>query len=119
MILCAIWLVLSWRVTFESGVQWQMIGFEYVAQLVVIVSLNVVGFVFKNITRTLDVCITGYDLPQTSLKLSLLVVLIVGAQLIVTLSISQAVIFLLLMTSGDVERNPGPEQTLTSRFHTS
>ena len=81
--------------------------------------LNAVGFVFKKIAGNLENCIRGCELSQGSLKLSFLVVLVVGAQVLVTLSISRAVIFLLLMTSGDVERNPGPEQTLTSMFHSS
>ena len=82
-------------------------------------SLSTVDFVFKKITGNLENCVRGCELPRGSLKLSFLVVLVVGAQLLVTLSISQAVIFLLLMTSGDVERNPGPEQTLTSMFYLS
>ena len=78
-------------------------------------SLNGVGYVFKKITENLENCDPGYELPQGSLKLSFVVVLLVGAQLLVTVSISRAIIFLLLMTSGDVERNPGPEQSLTGR----
>ena len=82
-------------------------------------SLNAVGFVFKKITENVENCVCGCELPQGSLKLSFLVTLVVGAQLLVTLSVSRVVIFLLLMTSGDVERNPGPEQLLTSMFHSS
>ena len=80
---------------------------------------NTVGCVFKKITENLENCIPGCELPQGSLKLSFVIVLVVGAQLLVTVSTSRAVIFLLLMTSGDVERNPGPEQMLTSRFNSS
>ena len=80
---------------------------------------NTVGCVFKKITENLENCVPGCELPQGSLKLSFVVVLVVGAQLLVTVSISRAVIFLLLMTSGDVERNPGPQQMLTSRFNSS
>ena len=85
----------------------------------VTVTSNTVGCVFKKITENFENCIPGCELPQGSLKLSFVVVLVVGAQLLVTVSTSRAVIFLLLMTSGDVERNPGPEQTLTSRFNSS
>ena len=78
-------------------------------------SLSTAGYVFKKITKNLENCVPGSELSQGSLKLSFIVVLVVGAQVLVTVSISRAVIFLLLMTSGDVERNPGPKQTLTSR----
>ena len=79
----------------------------------VTVSLNGVGYVFKKISENLENCVSECELPQGSLKLSFVLVLVVGSQLLVTVSVSRAVIFLLLMTSGDVERNPGPEQLLT------
>ena len=82
----------------------------------VTVTLNIVECVFKKITENLGNCVAGCELPQGSLKLSFVIVLVVGAQLLVTVSVSRAVIFLLLMTSGDVERNPGPEQLLTCRL---
>ena len=83
----------------------------------VTMTLNTVGRVFKKIIENLENCVPGCELPQGSLKLSFVVVLVVGAQLLVTVSVSRAVIFFLLMTSGDVERNPGPQQSLTGRFN--
>ena len=80
-------------------------------------TLNTVGRVIKKITENLENCVPGYELPQGSLKLSFVAVLVVGAQLLVSVSLSRAIIFLLLMTSGDIERNPGPEQSLTCRLH--
>ena len=85
----------------------------------VTMTLNTVGCVFKKIIENLGNCVPGCELPQGSLKLSFVIVLLVGAQLFVTVSISRAVIFLLLMTSGDVERNPGPEQSLAGRFNSN
>ena len=85
----------------------------------VTMNLNTAGCVFKKIIENLENLVLRAESSQGSIKLSLIVVLMVGAQLFVTVSISQAVIFLLLMTSGDVERNPGPEQTLISRCNSS
>ena len=70
--------------------------------------LACVNFVLKRITDNLLCCVSGSKVPNGGLQLSFIVVLIVAAQLLVAVSISRAVIFLLLMTSGDVERNPGP-----------
>ena len=56
-------------------------------------------------------CIPGQEFPPGSIRLSLAIVVMVGAQLFISVSISRAVISLLLMTSGDVERNPGPTQS--------
>ena len=89
----------------------------YVAQLLVSATLTSVGCVLKNIIENLGNCVPRCELPQGSLKLSFVIVLLVGAQLFVTVSISRVIIFLLLMTSGDVERNPGPEQSLTGGFN--
>ena len=85
----------------------------------VTMNLNTAGCVFKKIIENLENLVPSAESSQGSIKLSFIVVLMVGAQLFVTVSISQAVIFLLLMTSGDVERNPGPEQTLISRCNSS
>ena len=85
----------------------------------VTMSSNTAGYVFKKIIEILENYVLRSELSQGSLKLSFIVVLVVGTQLLVTISISRAVIFLLLMTSGDVERNPGPEQTLRSRCNSS
>ena len=71
--------------------------------------LTGVSSVFKRITENLVKSIPGCGLPPGSLRLSLIVAVVVTLQLLVSMSISRAVIFLLLMTSGDVERNPGPE----------
>lgn len=71
---------------------------------------NGIGSVFKKISENLCVS-AGRKFPPGSLKLSLVIVAMVGAQLLLSVSISRAVIFLLLMTSGDVERNPGPTQS--------
>ena len=68
---------------------------------------------FKGISKNLMkcTCVPGLKFPPGSLRLSLVIVVMVGAQLFISLSISRAVISLLLMTSGDVERNPGPTQS--------
>ena len=71
--------------------------------------LTGISSVFERITENLVKSIPGCGLPPGSLRLSLIVVVVVTVQLLVSMSISRAVIFLLLMTSGDVERNPGPE----------
>ena len=42
---------------------------------------------------------------------SFAVVVMVTVQLLVSVSVARAIIFFLLMTSGDVEQNPGPEYT--------
>ena len=55
--------------------------------------------------------VPGCESPPGSSRLSLVIVVLVIMQLLVSISISRAVILLLLMTSGDVERNPGPEQS--------
>ena len=55
-------------------------------------------------------------LSQGSLKRSLIVVVIVTIQLLVTVSVARSVIFFLLLTSGDVEENPGPCQTTGSYY---
>ena len=89
--------------------------FVYAAQFLVTMTSSTAGFVFKKIIENLEKYAPRPELRQGSLKLSFIVVLVIGAQVLVTVSISRAVIFLLLMTSGDVERNPGPEQTQTSR----
>ena len=62
----------------------------------------------KNLIKCTMSCVPGLEFPPGSLRLSLVIVVMVGAQLFISLSISRAVISLLLMTSGDVERNPGP-----------
>ena len=71
--------------------------------------LACVNFVLKRITDSLLYCVSGSKVPNGGLQLSFVVVLIVAVQLYMAVSISRAVIFLLLMTSGDVERNPGPQ----------
>ena len=68
----------------------------------------------KKFIVNLENCIPRCKLPQGSLKLSFVVVLLIGVPLSMTISLSRTVIFLLLMTSGDVERNPGPENLGTS-----
>lgn len=73
--------------------------------------LEGVRFVSKRISKKLAQCVPGRELPPGSLRLSLITVVIVGTQLLVSVSISRAVICLLLMTSGDIERNPGPNQS--------
>ena len=71
---------------------------------------------FKGISKNLIKCtrVPRLEFPPGSLRLSLVIVVMVGAQLFISMSISRAVISLLLMTSGDVERNPGPTQSGTS-----
>ena len=71
--------------------------------------LNVTESVLKRISENLKKC--GQEFPPGSIRLSLAIVVMVGAQLFISVSISRAVISLLLMTSGDVERNPGPTQS--------
>ena len=78
---------------------------------------NGITALFKGIYKNLIKCtysIPGHVFPPGSLRLSLAIVVMVGAQLFISMSISRAVISLLLMTSGDVERNPGPTQSGTS-----
>ena len=48
---------------------------------------------------------------KRSLTKSFAVVVMVTVQLLVSVSVARAIIFFLLMTSGDVEQNPGPERT--------
>ena len=72
---------------------------------------NGIASVFKRISKILVKCIPGPELPPGSTRLSFVIVAMVGAQLFISVSISRAVIFFLLMTSGDVERNPGPTQS--------
>ena len=74
---------------------------------------NGITSLFKGISKNLMKCtrVPGLEFPPGSLRLSLVIVVMVGAQLFISLSISRAVISLLLMTSGDVERNPGPTQS--------
>ena len=93
--------------------------FVYTAQFLVTMTSSTAGYVFKKIIGNLENYAPRSELRQGSLKLSFIVVLVVGVQLLMTVSISRAVIFLLLMTSGDIERNPGPEQTVTSRYNSS
>ena len=50
-------------------------------------------------------------LCQGSPRQSLVVVVVVTIQLLVTVSVARSVIFFLLLTSGDVEQNPGPYPT--------
>ena len=45
---------------------------------------------------------------QGSPRQSLTVVVVVTVQLLVTIAVARSVIFFLLLTSGDVEQNPGP-----------
>ena len=49
-------------------------------------------------------------LSQGSSRQSLVMVIIVAIQLFVTVSVARSVIYFLLLTSGDVEQNPGPCQ---------
>ena len=51
----------------------------------------------------------GSKISSGSLKKSFLVVVMVSLQLLVSVSVARAIIFFLLLTSGDVEQNPGPE----------
>ena len=80
---------------------------------------NGIAALFKRISKILVKCIPGHEFPPGSLRLSLVVVAMVGAQLFISVSISRAVISLLLMTSGDVERNPGPTQSGMLHCHMS
>ena len=83
--------------------------------------LTGVNYVLKASTENLMKYIPGGDreMPPGSLKLSSVVVVMVTVQLLVTVSVSRAVIFFLLMMSGNVEKNPGPSQpgTLLSVIH--
>ena len=73
---------------------------------------NGIGSVFKRISENLVKCVSaGHEFPPGGLRLSFVIVAMVGTQLFISVSISRAVIFLLLMTSGDIERNPGPTQS--------
>ena len=60
-------------------------------------------------------------LSQGSPRRSLVVVVIVTIQLLVTVSVARSVIFFLLLTSGDVEQNPGPccTEGIASLWHAS
>ena len=85
--------------------------FHHVAWFVINSLQNVIGYAFKRISDSENLIITGQEFPPGSMRLSLASVVMVGAQLFISVSISRAVISLLLMTSGDVERNPGPTQS--------
>ena len=67
-----------------------------------------VNFVLKKITDSLMHCSFGLKSSNGGLQLSFIIVATVLVQLLVTTLTSHTVILLLLMTSGDVERNPGP-----------
>ena len=58
-------------------------------------------------------------LSQGSVMRSLVVVIMLAIQLLVTASVARSIIFFLLLTSGDVEQNPGPCQTegISSTLH--
>lgn len=52
---------------------------------------------------------SGSAVSDGNLKQSLLVVIVVAAQLLVSVAVARTIIFLLLLISGDVEQNPGPD----------
>ena len=68
--------------------------------------LNCSCAMLKKISDSLS---SGFKMSTEGLQLSLIVVIIVSIQLLVAAAISRAVISLILMTSGDIERNPGPQ----------
>ena len=71
-----------------------------------------ISFLIRAITAPLLKWIQNDDmLSQGSPRQSLIVVIIVAIQLLVTVAVAHSVIFFLLLTSGDVEQNPGPCQT--------
>ena len=50
-------------------------------------------------------------LSQGSSRQSLVMVIILAIQLLVTVFVASSVVFFLLLSSGDIEQNPGPCQT--------
>ena len=52
----------------------------------------------------------GDKMPSKSLWQSLIIVLIATIQLCASVMVARAIIFFHLLTSGDVEQNPGPMQ---------
>ena len=77
--------------------------------------LFVVNFTVANICNVLGQLsyhlakLIGDRLSNGILMRSLVVVIIVTMQLLVSVVVARAIIFFLLLISGDVERNPGPE----------
>ena len=64
---------------------------------------NVLGKVSNRLT-----ILIGDRLSNGILMRSLMVVIVVTIRLLVSVVIARAIIFFLLLISGDVERNPGP-----------
>ena len=65
---------------------------------------NVLGKLSNHLTKLI-----GDRLSNGILMKSLVVVVIVTIQLLVSVVVARAIIFFLLLISGDIERNPGPE----------
>ena len=65
---------------------------------------NVLGKLSHHLTK-----IIRDRLSNGILMKSLVVVIIVTIQLLVSVMVARVIIFFLLLTSGDVERNPGPD----------
>ena len=74
-----------------------------VSSLVRVITESVVKWTMQNDNNIM--------LYQGSSWRSLVVVVIVTIQLLMTVSVAHSIIFFLLLTSGDVEQNPGPPQT--------
>ena len=53
----------------------------------------------------------GDKLPDGSLLRSFVIVVLASVQLFVTVMVARAIIYFHLLTSGDVEENPGPGHT--------
>lgn len=65
-------------------------------------------FVVRKMTDNIANWILRSEASNGSLKQSCLVVVIVTIQLLLSVSAARAIILFLLLTSGDVEQNPGP-----------
>ena len=76
--------------------------------------LTDIGFLTRKMTDEVMRLASGGKASNGNLKKSLLVVVVVSIQLLVSVSVARAVIFFLLLSSGDVEQNPGPDCKLLS-----
>ena len=72
--------------------------------------LTTVDWLLRKTTDKVVKRIFGSAALGGNLKQSLLVVVVVTTQLLVSVAVAHAIIFFLLLTSGDVEQNPGPGQ---------
>ena len=73
--------------------------------------LAVINYLLEMVAKPLTfLLLCGDRIPSGSLRQSFIVVFITTIQLCVSVVVARAIIFFHLLTSGDVEQNPGPVQ---------